>query len=88
MKILCKNNQHWTVNKGQLILQSSDSAKLTEDMMKMRARIEAEVRLDIYDKICAIDLINNRTMIVKNGIENVALQVQDLCAQIAIGDTA
>ena len=34
MKILCKNNQHWTVNKGQLILQSSDSAKLTEDMMK------------------------------------------------------
>jgi len=52
----------------------------------MMARLEAEVRLDIYDQICALDFTTNKKQIVKSGIENVALQVQDMCAQIVLGE--
>jgi len=53
----------------------------------MTARLEAEIRLEIYDKICEIDFTQNKKQIVKSGIENVALQVQDICARIALGET-
>ena len=52
----------------------------------MTIRIEAEIRLDIYDKICSLPLTTNRKQLVKLGIENVALMVQDACAQIALGE--
>lgn len=87
MKILCKNKQHWEINNGKLILGADTDGYLANQLMLMTARLEAEIRLDIYEKICAIDFTNDRKMIVKSGIENVALQVQDICAQIAIGET-
>lgn len=84
MKLLCNKN-HWEIKNGKLILGSANDEKLAEQLVKMMARLEAEVRLDIYDQICAIDFTNDRKQIVKNGIENVALQVQDICAQIVMG---
>ena len=88
MKLFCKSKQHWEINDGKLILGAESDEILAKTLMKMTARLEAEIRLDIYDKICALDFSNNRKLIVKNGIENVALQVQDLCAQIALGEKA
>jgi hypothetical protein len=86
MKLFCNKN-HWEIKNGKLILGADTDEKLAEQLTKMMARLEAEVRLDIYDQICAIDFVNNRKQIVKNGIENVALHVQDICAQIAIGES-
>ena len=88
MKPFCKSKQHWEINNGKLILGADSDEVLADLLMKMTARLEAEIRLDIYDKICALDFTNNRKLIVKNGIENVALQVQDLCAQIVLGEKA
>lgn len=85
MKLFCNKN-HWKIQDGKLILGSANNEKLAEQLVKMMARLEAEVRLDIYDQICALDFTNDRKQIVKNGINNVALQVQDICAQIAIGE--
>jgi hypothetical protein len=86
MKILCKHKKHWEINNGKLILGADTDEYLANQLMLMTARLEAEIRLDIYEKICAIDFTNDRKMIVKSGIENVALQVQDICAQIALGE--
>jgi len=86
MKIFCKNKQHWEIKNGKLILGADSDEYLASQLMLMTARLEAEIRLDIYDQICAIDFTNNRKLIIKSGIENVALQVQDICAQIALGE--
>jgi hypothetical protein len=86
MKIFCKTKQHWEINNGKLILGAKTDEFLAEQLAKMTARLEAEIRLDIYEQICAIDFTHNRKLIVKSGIENVALQVQDICAQIALGE--
>lgn len=86
MKLLCKNKQHWEIKNGKLILGADTDEHLAQQLMLMTARLEAEIRLDIYDKICALDLVGDRKKIVKYGIENVAMQVQDICAQIAIGE--
>ena len=86
MRIFCKNKQHWEIVDGKLILGSDTDEFLAKQLTKMTARLEAEIRLDIYEKICAIDFIHDRKSIVKSGIENVALQVQDICAQIALGE--
>ena len=86
MKLICKHKQHWEINNGKLILGADTDEFLAEQLTLMTARLEAEIRLDIYDQICAIDFTSNRKLIVKSGIENVALQVQDICAQIALGE--
>jgi len=86
MKWFCKNDQHWKIADGKLILGAGTDEYLAEQLTKMTARLEAEIRIEIYNEICAIDFVNNRKLIVKNGIENVALQVQDICAQIALGE--
>ena len=87
MKIFCKAKQHWEVNNGKLFLDADTDGHFQNQWMLIMARLEAEIRLDIYEQICAVDFTNNRKLIVKSGIENVALQVQDICAQIAIGET-
>ena len=86
MKLFCKNKQHWEITNGKLILGAKSDEFLTEQLARMTARLEAEIRLEIYEAICAIDFTTNRKAIVKSGIENVALQVQDMCAQIALGE--
>jgi len=85
MKLFCNKN-HWEIKNGKLILNADTDEKLAEQLTKMMARLEAEVRLDIYDQICALDFTTNKKQIVKSGIENVALQVQDMCAQIVLGE--
>lgn len=86
MKLFCKTSQHWEINNGKLILGAKTDEFLAEQLAKMTARLEAEIRLDIYEQICALNLTDDRKSIVKKGIENVALQVQDICARIALGE--
>ena len=82
MKFVCKEN-HWSVKNGQLILDTPEGQELAKQVVKA---LEAQIRLDIYEQICALPLVTDRKRIVKLGIENVALMVQDACAQIALGD--
>jgi len=87
MRIICTTKQHWEIKDGKLILGAKNDEFLAEQLTKMTVRIEAEIRLDIYEKICSLSLTTNRKQLVKLGIENVALMVQDACAQIALGET-
>ena len=87
MKIFCKAKQHWEINNGKLILGAESDEFLATQLAKMTARFEAEIRLEIYEQICSLDLVKDRKRLVKMGIENVALLVQDACAQIVIGET-
>jgi len=86
MKLICKHKQHWEINSGKLILGADTDEYLANQLALMTARLEAEIRLDIYEQICALDLVKDRKKIVKLGIENVAMLVQDACAQIALGE--
>ena len=86
MKLFCKAKQHWEITDGKLILGAESDEYLAVQLAKMTARLEAEIRLEIYDQICALDLVKDRKRLVKLGIENVALNVQDACTQIAIGE--
>ena len=80
MKLVCKEN-HWYIKDNQVSLETPEGNQV--DMIKA---IEATIRLHIYEQICALDLTTNRAQIVKNGIDKTALTVQDLCAQIALGE--
>jgi len=81
MKVICKEN-HWKINGTKLVLDTPEGQEAVEKMVKA---IQARVRFEIYEEICALDLTTRRKQIVKNGLENSLLQVQDLCAQIALG---
>ena len=81
-KILCKG-QHWEVKDGHLILDTPEGNEIAKQVIKT---LEAQIRLKIYDEICALPLTQDRKKMVKLGIENVALMVQDACAQVAIGE--
>lgn len=83
-KLFCKGN-HWYIKNNQVLLETPDSKDI-EKARQMIKVIEANVRLKIYEQICAIDLTQNRKEIVKNGIENVALTVQDLIANMVISE--
>jgi hypothetical protein len=87
MRIICTTKQHWEIKNGKLILGAKNDEFLAQQLTKMTVRLEAEIRLDIYEKICSLSLTTNRKQLVKLGIENVALMVQDACAQIALGET-
>lgn len=82
MKLFCKDN-HWIVKEGNLLL-STPTDKHEEIVMRLVAGIEARLRLEIYDDICNIKLLDNRKAITKAGIENVALTVQAMCADIVL----
>jgi len=82
IKLFCKGN-HWSVKNGKLILQTPEGDDVAKSRAMERA-IEARVRLEIYDEICAVKLTDNRKQIMKNGLENALLTVQDLFADIVI----
>ena len=82
MKIICKEN-HWKIENGQLLLDTPQGQETIKSMIRV---LEAQIRGRIYEEICAVDLSANRKQIVKNGLENSLLTVQDLCAQIALGN--
>ena len=81
MKIICKGN-HWKVENGQLLLDTPDGQETVRDMVHI---LEAQIRGRIYDEICALEFTQDRKQIVKYGIENSLLSVQDACAQVALG---
>lgn len=81
MKVIC-NDQHWKIKDKQLHLDTPEGKDIVKAMVKT---LEAQIRQSIYDDICAIDLTDNRKQIMKNGLENSLLTVQDICAKIAIG---
>lgn len=82
MKLIC-NDQHWRIQDGQLLLDTPDGQEAVRSVVK---QLEKEIRLKLYDEICAIDLTANRKQIVKNGIDNTALTVQDLIAKVVLGE--
>lgn len=82
MKLFCKGN-HWKLVQGELILETP-TGKDQETALRLSAVIEARVRLQIYNEICDLQLLENRKAITKAGIENVALSVQALCADVAL----
>lgn len=82
-KLFCKG-QHWTIDNGQLLLDTPDGQLAVRNMVKV---LEAEIRNRVYDEICALDFAQNRKQIMKYGIENALLSVQDACAKTAMGVT-
>lgn len=81
MKIICKDN-HWKIKDGQLILDTPEGQETVKTMVRI---LEAQIRGRIYDEICAIDLTDDRKRVMKNGLENALLAVQDICANVALG---
>jgi hypothetical protein len=81
MKLIC-SGQHWTIKNKQLHLDTPEGQDTVKAMVKT---LEAQIRQRIYDDICSIDLTDNRKQIMKHGLENSLLMVQDICAKVAIG---
>jgi hypothetical protein len=81
MKVICNEN-HWSIKNNQLLLDTPAGQDAVKAMVK---NLEGQIRQRIYDEICAVDLTDNRKQIMKNGLENSLLTVQDICAKIAIG---
>jgi hypothetical protein len=82
MKLIC-NQQHWRIKDNQLHLDTPEGQDAVKAMVKI---LESQIRQRIYDEICAIDLTTDRKRVIKNGIENALLTVQDLCAKVALGE--
>lgn len=83
MKIFCKEN-HWQLDKNHHLILQTPSGKDQENALRLEAAIEARVRMKIYEEICDLKLTENRRAIVKAGVDNVALSVQALCADVAL----
>ena len=81
MKIICNGN-HWAIKNKQLHLDTPEGQEAVKAMIKV---LEKEIRNSVYEEICAIDLTTDRKRVMKNGIENALLTVQDLCAKVALG---
>lgn len=81
MKIICKDN-HWKIKDGQLILDTPAGQQTVKTMVHI---LETQIRARIYDEICAVDFTSERKRVMKNGLENALLAVQDICANVALG---
>lgn len=82
MKIVCKEN-HWQIKDGQLLLDTPEGQEAVKNMIKV---LEREIRLKVYYEICDHPFTDNRTQIMKHGLENSLLMVQNICAKIALGE--
>jgi len=82
MKLIC-NKQHWRIKDKQLLLDTPEGQDAVKAMVKI---LESQIRQRIYDEICALDLTTDRKRVIKNGIENALLTVQDVCAKVALGE--
>ena len=79
MKLFCKGN-HWGIRENKLTLEGD-----LRRVAQMEAAIERRVRIEVYNAICDLKLTENRKAITKAGIDNVALTVQSMCADTALG---
>lgn len=81
VKILC-NKKHVEFKDGKFDMDDPETKDLFQEIIN---KLEYLVRIQIHNEICDLKLTENRKQIVANGIDNVALTVQDLCARIALG---
>ena len=82
MKVICKEN-HWSIKDGQVILDTPEGQDSVRKMIKELKRV---IRTQIHNEIADIKFTDNRQQIMKHGLENCLLMVQDICAKIALGD--
>jgi hypothetical protein len=82
MKVICNEN-HWQIKDNQLLLDTPNGQEAVKSMVQV---LEKQIRNRLYDEICAIDFTADRKRIVKNGIDNALLAVQDICAKVVLGD--
>lgn len=82
MKIICKET-HVRFKDGKLDLEDNET-KAT--MLMLMNQLERMIRVQIHNEICDLKLTDDRKQIVKYGIDNALLYVQDLCARVALGD--
>ena len=81
-KILCKKT-HIQFKDGKLDI---DNEETRQTMLDIVEQLKKAIRVEIHNEIASLNFTENRKNIVKHGIENVALQVQDICAKVALGD--
>ena len=80
-KIFC-NGQHWKIKDKQLVLDTPEGQDAVQRVM---AVLEAKIRLEIYEQICDMKLLDDRKAIIKAGVDNVALTVQAIIADKVLG---
>jgi hypothetical protein len=88
MKVFCKEDNHWAIIDGRLILKTAEGQDM-ETPKKMIKVLEAQIRLKIYEDICDLKLTDNRKMIMKyskGSLDNLVLAVQALCADVALAE--
>ena len=80
------NGNHWTIESNKLLL-TTDTEEKRELLKAVVKAVEAEVRLTVYNEICAWKPLENRTQIIKvsGSLDNALLGVQAICADIALG---
>jgi hypothetical protein len=80
MKLICKGS-HWQVKDNQLVLDTPEGQQTVKNMV---AVLESQIRQTIYEEIIALDFTDNRKQIIKYGLENALLAVQDACAKVVM----
>ena len=80
-KLICKQT-HIVFKDGKIDIDSKINKDSFREIIK---ELERMLRVQIHNEIAALKLTENRKQIVKNGIDNTALTVQDICAQVALG---
>lgn len=80
-KLICKQT-HIILKDGKIDIDNKETRESFHEIIK---ELERQLRVQIHNEIAALKLTENRKQIVKNGIDNTALTVQDICAQIALG---
>lgn len=82
MKLFCRND-HYIIKGGQVILISK-SKRQQKLMAQLLEVLDTQIRQQIYKEICDVPLLQNRTAIVKHGIDKAALQIQDRFANLVL----
>jgi predicted component of type VI protein secretion system len=80
-KLICKQT-HIVLKDGKIDIDSKETRESFHEIIR---ELERQLRIQIHDEIAALKLTENRKQIIKNGIDNTALTVQDICAQVALG---
>ena len=82
MKLFCRND-HYKIEGTQIFLvsKSKRQKKLARGLVDT---LETQIRQQIFMEICAVPLLNDRTAIVKYGIDNAVLKTQDILARVAL----
>lgn len=80
-KLICKQT-HIVFKDGKIDVDNKENRETFGEVIR---ELERMLRVQIHNEIASLKLTDNRKQIVKNGIDNTALQVQDMCARVALG---